>query len=300
MTIRFNIQGELGNQMFQWAAGIAKSKSTGQPVKFKVLAGFSFRMNEFMNLSQSSVKCSSVLSGLGQMRMFKKIIGLARWIPSPRYFNERNLGYYDLTKAKYKVFHGYFQSWRYFDNFRDEILNEFALSKPSQMYFDLIATLPSDFTAIHIRRGGAGAAVLSQDYHGLLNSDYYRRAILLNENLGGSKNYIVFTDNPERARQTLLEVGISNLRMVGPKDTFSQSENLHIMSLATSFIGANSSYSWWAAYLAKDLKTPPIFPRQWYMDPLISTNDMLLPDWISIGFSKFLNEDSAREVKKID
>ena len=297
MTIRFDIQGELGNQMFQWAAGIAKSKSSGQRVEFKVLPGFSFRMTEFMNLSQSAIKSGSVLSGIGQMHTFKNIFSLVRRLPNPRIFNERNLGFYDLTNTKYKVFHGYFQSWRYFHNFRDDILAEFTLREPSQMYFDLIATLPPDFTAIHIRRGGAGAAVLSENYHGLLDSDYYRRAILLNEKMGGSTNYIVFTDNPESAYQTLLKVGISNVRVVGPADTFSQSENLHIMSLATSFIGANSSYSWWAAYLAKDLKTPPVFPRQWYMDPLISTNDMLLPDWISIGFSKFLNEESTRGVK---
>jgi hypothetical protein len=66
------------------------------------------------------------------------------------------------------------------------------------------------------------------------------------------------------------------------------------MALCSGFIGANSSYSWWAAYLAKNLDVNPIFPRQWYMNPELSNADMLLPDWISIGFSKFANEKVSR------
>jgi hypothetical protein len=48
--------------------------------------------------------------------------------------------------------------------------------------------------------------------------------------------------------------------------------------------------------LNSNLLTQPIFPRQWYVDPDLSNNDMLLPDWLTVGFRKFLNEDKIRGV----
>jgi len=297
MSVRFYIHGELGNQMFQWATGIAFSKSTGEKVDFKVAPGYTLRLNEYITseLQTSQVNSQGIHGSTGALS--KTLHSVMKRIPTPYIFNEKQLSYQEINRLQAKIFYGYFQSWRYFHQFQSDVFDEFSLAKPSQQFNELISTLPSDFTAIHIRRGGSGAAILAEKFHGLLDSDYYQRAIQLNKSLGGSTNYIVFTDNHERAKKTLQKIGLPDARVISPVDTYSQVENLQIMSLAKSFIGANSSYSWWAAYLAKELKTPPIFPRQWYMDPSISTNDMLLPEWISVGFSKFLNEESVREVK---
>ena len=297
MTVRFYIHGELGNQMFQWATGIAFSKSTGKKVDFRVAPGYTLRLNEY---SRSETPAHPAISRKmhGSTNVFSKNIhSVVKRIPTRFIFNEKLLSYQEINALPAKIFYGYFQSWRYFHHFQEEIFGEFSLTKPSKQYTDLVSTLPDDFTAIHIRRGGSGAAILAEKFHGLLDSDYYKRAIEVNISLGGSANFIVFTDNHERAKETLQKIGLQDARVISPVDTYSQVENLQIMSLAKSFIGANSSYSWWAAYLAKELTTPPIFPRQWYMDPSISTNDMLLPGWISLGFSKFLNEEIVREVK---
>ena len=297
MTVRFYIHGELGNQMFQWATGIAFSKSTGKKVNFRVAPGYTLRLSEYATGGMQTSTVSSRQIHGSTRALSKTLHSGVRRIPSRFIFNEKHLSYQEITRLPAKNFYGYFQSWRYFHKFQEEIFNEFSLAQPSQQFNDLVSSLPADFTAIHIRRGGSGAAILAEKFHGLLDSDYYQRAIQLNESMGGSTNYIIFTDNHDRAKETLNRIGLQNARVISPVNTYSQVENLQIMSLAKSFIGANSSYSWWAAYLAKDLETPPIFPRQWYMDPSISTNDMLLPEWISIGFSKFLNEDSIREVK---
>ena len=297
MSVRFYIHGELGNQMFQLATGIAFSKSTGKKVVFKVAPGYTLRLSEFSSReiqlpSEISWRLNGTTSALS-----KTLHSVCKRIPIRFIFNEKHLSYQEINRLPAKIFHGYFQSWRYFHQYQEEILNQFSLIKPSKEFTDLVSTLPEDFTAIHIRRGGSGAAVLAEKFHGLLDSDYYKCAIKLNETLGGSANYIVFTDNLEKAKEALKKIGLQDARIISPIDTHSQVENLQIMSLAKSFIGANSSYSWWAAYLAKELKTPPIFPRQWYMDPTISTNDLLLPEWISLGFSKFLNEVNVRGVK---
>ena len=300
MSVNFYIHGELGNQMFQWATGVAFSKTSGECVSFKLAPGYTLRLAEYT--TKEKYMPSAIFSQISRpANASAKIFhSMFRRIPTRLIFNEKDLSYQEINRLPAKFFYGYFQSWRYFHRFQKEIFDEFSLVKPSQQFKDLVSSLPDNFTAIHIRRGGSGAAILAEKFHGLLDSDYYQRALELNRSLGGSTNYIVFTDNHERAKETTQKIGLSDARVISPIETQSQVENLQIMSLASSFIGANSSYSWWAAYLAKNLRTPPIFPRQWYMDPSISTNDMLLPDWISLGFSKFLNEASVREVKLSD
>ena len=293
--ITFDLHGELGNQMFQWATGLSFSINHEVPVSFCTLPGVSSRMSEFKAADKFDIFeknkihiLRSLLSKLGKKLDFWDGVGNTQ--------NEKGLNFQDLEFEESRNFHGYFQSWRYFHTIQHSIISEFVLVEPSVSFYQMKESLPSDFTGIHIRRGGSGAAILASDYHGLLDADYYKRAIQLNNQLGGSQEYIVFTDNPEKAQATINVIGLRDVRIIGPNDTHSQCENLLLMAHATSFIGANSSYSWWAAYLNTKLITQPIFPRQWYMDPDLSNNDMLLPDWISIGFDKFLNEEATRGI----
>ena len=294
--ITFNLHGELGNQMFEWATGIAFSKINHAEVEFRTLPGVISRMDEFKSAGNFSVTESSPLEIKS-----KFLSKLARTVNHQfdigNLQTEVGLNYQELEFNMSRTYHGYFQSWRYFHFLRDSLITEFELASPSKSFGEIKSSLPSSFTGIHIRRGGSGAAILTSDFHGLLDSEYYKRAIELSEKLGCSKDYVVFTDNPDKAMETVNELGLASSRVIGPRDTHSQCENLLLMAQASNFIGANSSYSWWAAYLNQRLVSQPIFPRQWYMDPNISNNDMLLPDWISIGFSKFLNERVNRGLR---
>ncbi len=293
--ITFSLHGELGNQMFQWATGLAFSRKHQVPIKFLTLPDVTPRLSEFRTGRNFDIEPISL--GLNPDSIFRKAsrkIGFEHGLGNVQ--NEVGLNFQDLEFANLRNYHGYFQSWRYFHYMRDSILVEFELLNASKNFFELKNSFPEHFTAIHIRRGGPGAALLTSDYHGLLDFEYYRRAIDLNEKLGGSDNYIVFTDNPDKAGELVNQLDMRNPRIIGPRDTHSQCENLILMANARSFIGANSSYSWWAAYLNKNLQTHPIFPRQWYVNPNLSNTDMLLPDWISVGFNKFLNEKQVRGI----
>lgn len=293
--IKFNLHGELGNQMFEWATGLSFAKNNNCHVEFNTLPGVVARIGEFVTSDNFTIRDSTALQH--GPRLLQRAIGKL----STRYItrniqSEIGLNFQELNFSEERTYHGYFQSWRYFHSIREDLISEFELKSPSKGYAGLVASLPKKFTGIHIRRGGSGAAILTSNYHGLLDADYYEQAIRLNIQLGGSQSYVIFTDNPERAQETIRKLGLNEYRVIGPKDTHSQCENLGLMTHATSFIGANSSYSWWAAYLNENLVTQPIFPRQWYMDPNLSNNDMLLPGWLSIGFEKFLNEEKTRGI----
>lgn len=293
--VTFNLHGELGNQMFEWATGLSFSIEHNIPIAFRTLPGVTSRMSEF-KASQKIEILESKAGDLSKSFLSRASRRLNFGNHGGNIYYENGLNFQTLRFEESRNFHGYFQSWRYFHPMRAKLISEFDLIQPSQLFFDLKKSFPKTFTGIHIRRGGSGAAILTSDYHGLLDAEYYKRAIDLTIKLGGAQDYIVFTDNPEKAQGTVDALGLGNMRILGPKDTHSQCENLLLMAEATSFIGANSSYSWWAAYLNEKLNTQPIFPRQWYMNPDLSNNDMLLPDWISVGFEKFLNEEATRGV----
>lgn len=295
LMITFKIFGELGNQMFQWATGITFAKKNKTEINFEVHPNTLLRITEFKTFDD--YKSTQLLKSKKRESLIKYVMKKFSGIDSIN-FSEKYmmLNYKNLDFKNNAVFDGYFQSWRYFDSIRREILNGFELKEPSPTFKELLQSLPENFTSIHIRRGATGAAVLNSSFHGLLDLEYYKNAITLNEKLGGSRNYVIFTDNPDMAAKTVNSLNLIEFKVIGPKDIISQCENLHLMSKATSFIGANSSYSWWAAYLNSNLLTQPIFPRQWYMDPDISNNDMLLPDWLTVGFKKFLNENMIRGV----
>ena len=281
--------------MFELATGLSFARKHNALLSYRTLPGVVPRISEFKAAQKikivESTPCDTSKSLAS--KAFRKLNLVKQ---GGNTYNEVGLNYQELHYDESRNFHGYFQSWRYFHSMRNQLISEFELIEPSSLFLELKRSFPKTFTGIHIRRGGSGAAILTSDYHGLLDVEYYKRAIDLNIKLGGSTDYIVFTDNPEKSQKTVDALGLGNIRILGPMDTHSQCENLLLMSEATSFIGANSSYSWWAAYLNQKLVTQPIFPRQWYMNPDQSNNDMLLPDWISVGFEKFLNEKVTRGI----
>lgn len=283
--------------MFQWATGVALAQTNRTSVAFQTTNKVPFRMSEFVASSSYAV------SGPSKRDFFPFSWPLHTRVPKVAHkfingYREEGTIYRDLDYREGRRFFGYFQSWRYFDTLGEEVVEGFQLKKASSGFKDLINNLPKEFTGIHIRRGGAGRSILAQDFHGLLDLEYYRSAIKLGRSLGAPGNYVIFTDNLDKARGLIRSLELDRITVISPDDGFSQCENLHLMARSSSFIGANSSYSWWAAYLSSQHKVPPIFPRQWYMDPKTSTNDMLLPDWISIGFEKFLNEPKLRHLSR--
>jgi hypothetical protein len=292
--VTFYLHGELGNQMFQWATALAVSRQFSKSVELSVLKGNAFRLSKYNNGGNSITFNEITKLRTFLVHFLAKIrkLGVSSNVFFPKIYTERDLTYQNWVSPKSIFFFGYFQSWKYFDHLRGELLNNFDLKQPDSRTVNLLRNLPIEFTAIHIRRGGGGPSILNSEFHGILTDSYYNKAIRLNSLLGGSANYVVFTDNPRSAQKLLHHLNIKPFQVIGPDDVIDQLENLWIMSRATSFIGANSSYSWWAAYLSTTLRTPPIFPRQWYFDSRISNSDMLPSDWLTVGFESF---ESANE-----
>ena len=170
---------------------------------------------------------------------------------------------------------GYFQSWKYFN--RSEVLPLFDLNQKSDLREKY--NIPPVFTTLHIR-------VYSEPYrefHGLLSKNYYLSAI---EELRRNKRLfpiIVFTDNRDGASDILSAIGEDLHSILSPTEVSDQVENMEIMKLGGSFIGANSSYSWWAAYLGNYEPEDCIFPQPWYRGSVQTDRDLYFPGWKTIA-----------------
>lgn len=161
-----------------------------------------------------------------------------------------------LDTSKNWNLEGYFQSWRYFDHCKDVVTDLFHFFKQS----------PIDAVAVHVRRGDY---LHRQDVHPVLTMDYYREAMLF----FSGERFNVFSDDIEWCVKNFPH---KNVYFNAPNKF--DVEDLKEMSSHKALITANSSFSWWAAYLSDSSSI--VAPKLWVHGE--DTNDRVPPDWIRI------------------
>lgn len=270
VTVR--IQGGLGNQMFGWAAGfsLAKANKASLILDLTLMKKGQFALNEFL-LDKFGTTYSKVNSPR-----------LHRYPPFRKNFDffEKDFKFdarFNSLEPNVRL-NGYFQSWKYFENYDAEIRFQLnTLSEPSKEFSGWIDYFGTrDFLAIHIRRGDY---MNLTSFHGLTTREYYERAIKLIKSLHNNLEIVVFSDDIGLAKQIIEKDAI----YIGPSDLKSPNENILLMSRAYSIIGSNSSFSWWAAWLNDKEDSLNIFPRPWFTENKINTIDLLKPSWITLG-----------------
>lgn len=172
---------------------------------------------------------------------------------------------------KWVNLHGYFQSEKYFKHIEDDIRQDFEFR--DEIYIpakELIDTLDNPIS-LHIRR----TDYITNENHNCLDLDYYKEAL---SNFSSDRTVVIFSDDPDWCKQQELF----------SDDRFLVSENnsnyldLCLMSLCKEHIIANSSFSWWGAWLAKSKKV--IAPSKWFGpgNSHLDTKDIYCSDWIVI------------------
>lgn len=178
---------------------------------------------------------------------------------------------------------GYFQSWRYFQESAETI--RAIVQKPaieSQWFSHNRSrlSLEAPWQAIHIRRGDyLNPGTL--EFHGLADLSYYSQALTAS----GELPIKVFSDDLQSARQLVRKLGVDAEFMEPPNDSH-PIESLILMSLASSIITANSSFSWWGAWLGEREDRPVFVPRPWIKGAVYSEEDLFLPNWNIVGMNE--------------
>jgi hypothetical protein len=175
---------------------------------------------------------------------------------------------------------GYWQSARYFDNIDELVRSELRLSrKPSEINAAWLARMQrSGAVCVHVRRGDYLMAA-HYDHHGVCSFEYYQRAMQLMRNQMRDAEFFVFSDDWQWCRENLSS---DDAIVVDANDAAAAQEELRLMAACRHHIIANSSLSWWAAWLAKTDGQIVIAPKPWFTRKA-DTPDLFPGAWLTLS-----------------
>lgn len=163
---------------------------------------------------------------------------------------------------------GYFQSEKYFKTYKKEILDFFSINK-IQDIFQKKYNIKENTCSLHVRRGDY---LNLSNYHVNLTIDYYKKAI---EQVGKEEQFLVFSDDIEWCKKEF-----NFLKNVSFSENCQDWQDIILMSLCKNNIIANSSFSWWGAWLNQHHDSLKIAPKKWFANNVNNdTNDLIPNDW---------------------
>lgn len=254
--------GRLGNQMFQFASTLGISKKLSTEARFPLENCFNYQ--ESGPFDPAIGRCIPVKCDLIDcFDIWPEYFIPERHINKGKYYHENKFGYNQEveTLEDDSMISGYFQTEKYFCDYRDLILSQFSFKDvyltPAESYIKSIrnSNPGSLITSIHVRRGDY---VMFPDHHPTCTSEYYRKAIETIEKEFGESIFIVFSDDLEWCRN---EFSDSKYKIVDLENPYKE---MCAMTLCDNNIIANSSFSWWGAWLNRKDEKMVISPSRWF------------------------------------
>ena len=279
------LSGGLGNQMFQYAAGRSLALRFGVPLVldsswFGGMEPRQFALSPFNIDAEQRVQCpwltrpGQALASRFSRRWMPRIMGVPVW--REPYFHYST----DFAALTGPVFlEGYWQSERYFREIRYLLLQEFALLEPlPPTSAELLAEISDcDAICIHVRRGDYLSSPMAAKVHAICPVDYYRYGIHeLRQGLA-RPHCFVFSDDPAWVRASLFfDCPTTVVDANGPDEAHL---DLALMAACRHFLIANSSLSWWGAWLGNQAGKKVIAPSRWFLTSDKDTRDLLPQSW---------------------
>jgi len=282
--ISTRIRGGLGNQLFQYCAGRALALRHGVDLSLDLRDydkpnAFQVGLEHF---NVQTVPAERLPAGRedGLLQALKKVVKGG----ALRTYREASLGYDagfetlpDETHLK-----GYWQSERYFMPFEDQIRKDLQIvAAPSQQNVDAQAEIAAcNAVSLHIRRGDYVSNAKFNAAHGTCDLEYYARsAAFVAERVGDPVIY-AFSDDPAWVAENLKLP--FEMRFVDHNDGATAHEDLRLMATCKHHIIANSSFSWWGAWLNPSADKVVAAPTQWFADPNKNNPDILPKGWYRV------------------
>jgi len=270
------LKGGLGNQMFQYALGrkLSLLKHVGMLLDlswFDIQTKRQFQLNSFNIRSEIATKedIEKILQTRKQ-RIIKKIEKKTRHKFLRRFSSiwvEDNSSKFDKKVfycPKNVLIRGYWQSEKYFNDIKDQLVQDFTLrnglSPNAQMISNQMLSDPNS-VSVHIRRGDYADNSLG---HYLLPIDYYQRAIDLLIEKHVTPSLYVFSDDIEWARKNFDFYPVTTF--IDSSKYLGDPEELILMSHCYHHVIANSSFSWWGAWLQEKGDSIITVPDQWFTE----------------------------------
>jgi hypothetical protein len=279
--------GGLGNQMFQYAAARAVALRTGSALKLE-LSWFGTDPDRQYALEPFAISATTMLSAKQEAPKYDRLSRIWRRLPIARrqnglpVFKEASFRYDTaIEQVRGSAFlDGYFQSEKYFSNYREQIAADFKLRSaplpPATAVLSLISQ--TDAICLHIRRGDYVTNKAANAHHGTCSLEYYKAALECVASDLVRPHCFVFSDDPAWARENF--VPAIPVTIVDIHSSNEAHEDLRLMAACQRFVIANSSLSWWGAWLGSHRNKKVVAPAQWFQKRDIDTSDLVPSSWI--------------------
>lgn len=281
--------GGLGNQLFQYALGRQLSLLHNVPLKLDASQIETYKIRKYslrpFNIIENFATENDIVQIKGKGRVnFRRV--MERILPYyKRSYVHEQCFHFDsnILKSRINVYlEGFWQSECYFKDIADIIRGEFTIKiKPDTNNEKTAAFINSvNAVSLHIRRVDYVSNAAMNQFHGTCFPIYYQQAVEIIARQVVSPHFFVFSDDISWAKQNLSFK--YPMVFISHNDSTKDFEDLRLMTQCNHHIIANSTFSWWGAWLNKKQDKIVIAPKKWFNDESINTKDLIPEDWIKI------------------
>jgi hypothetical protein len=285
------LEGGLGNQLFQYAFAISKAQKLNKSFLLD-LSSYHHQSDrltkrkyalDFLNIEHRIYSPANfflrILCKLNLFQSYSILIGSL--------FREKSVNFDPLALANESksYFSGYWQSHKYFIANTEIIAKSFEPFIKPNSYIEGILTKmsPIETVMIHVRRGDYVTLQSANTFHGLLDNNYYEKSINFMLSINPNYKFLVFSDEIEFCKKMDIFANL-NVEFIENDDTRDEWQDLYLMSFCGNQIIANSSFSWWSAWLsdskyAREGRTV-IAPINWFNSVEYNSDDRYPSHWV--------------------
>lgn len=282
------IMGGLGNQMFQ-AALYKSMEIEGKAVKADLTHikkygnnhnGYELQKVFGLDLVEASEKEVKKLADL-QLTILGRVKRKLGGIRKATHYLEQTYEYKpEVLETNTIYLEGYWQTEKYFRNIREEILEMFTFpymeaSKNKNCASEILS---NESVAVHIRRGDYLSGDNIDNYGNICTKAYYKSAVNYIKSRVSHPVFYVFSDEVEWVKENF---DFGNVKFVNWNAGSNSYLDMQLMSLCRHQIIANSTFSWWAAWLNQNSDKIVIMPEKWMNH--IENPDIVCEGWIRLG-----------------
>jgi hypothetical protein len=287
--------GGLGNQLFQIFTTLSYGIRAGNPYIFLKTETLGGNGTKTRNTYWETLFNELPVTNISNILKYNFLV-----------LKEINFNYNDFSLLNFKnknvYLYGYFQSYHYFKNEKNTIIKTLKIQEKINLLLssnNITSSYFDNTISIHFRRDDYKNI---QDYHPVLDYDYYESSLNYILNFTNKSCFkAIFFCQDEDYKDILIIINLlkdkfKSIKFERCKDCFNDWEQLLLMSLCSHNIIANSSFSWWGAFLNENKMSLTCYPSIWFGPSITyNTNDLLLPSWKKIEtkynykiYSKFI------------
>lgn len=284
--------GGLGNQMFQYAVGRHLADRLRVPLKLDLTEFEHYSLRRF-SLDHFNIRAeiltekeSERLQGIAPDKSpLSKILDKFGCIRSYTFLKEASFRYDERIEKVYPPIYlnGYWQSELYFPDAASVLRKDFSLREKIDSVNSEFAKLIDGSTgavSLHVRRGDYVKNPQTFLYHGVCSLEYYHRAVDYIAKFISNPHFFIFSDDLDWVMENIvLDYPMTLVNANGPDSGFL---DLDLMRRCRHHIIANSSFSWWGAWLGNSPCKTVVAPSVWFNDVSIDTRDLIPAGWIKL------------------